>query len=462
MTEKLNVPIQTNAFDTICDLKWNYPIFNLDRGEFRSCCRTPSRRVSDQDLDNFGTDAFLNSHQMLQSRLDLIKGVRNIDCQSCWNLEDKGMKSPRHKPEQFWHHLQARRHISQDLSYSEENLRIELDKINSLDHLALQSKHPYMLEISLGNTCDMKCMYCSHHYSTQWATERIKYKEITQEQYDREFPKAPEKFNEKFWEWFDSVKIYLRRLGIIGGEPLIMPEFYSFADQCIERMDQIKHLRKDKMSFWIVTNMNTPSNYLEKFFQNLPKLTEVFNVEILVSMESVGPRAEYIRNGVNWKRFTDNLDRLLSKSDLKFDFGFILSMNALNIAGISEFIKFTEDLYLRYNRPVALKHNIISFPDWQTPFILTSDFAKYIDDCVEYMKTKVDVMPLVNDYYGRWDQYIIFLENLSQSIKDNGADNTLMRKKFAEWFDTYDQRRKLNLLEVFPEYKDFYNFCKDL
>jgi len=456
------IPI-VDPLETICDLKWNYPIFNMDRGEFRSCCRTPSQRVNKKELDEKGIDAFLNSDDQIQSRLDLIQGKKHSDCQSCWNLEDQGMASPRHSPIKFWDHLYKRKQLNQSLTYndySEDTLKLELSKINSLDDIKLKSYAPYMLEISLGNTCDMKCMYCSHHYSTQWGTEKIKWGEITQEQLDREFPKAPEGFDKAFWDWFDTVKIYLRRLGIIGGEPLIMPEFYTFVDKLIISTEQIKDLRKEKIKFWIVTNMNTPPNYLEKFFNYLPKMTEVFDVEILVSMESIGTRAEYIRNGINWNRFTSNLDKLLSRKDLNFDFGFILSLNVLNISNLKEFIQFTENLYHTYGKPVALKHNIISFPNWQSPFILPPDFADYVDDCIEYMKTRTESMPVVSDYFGRWDQYIIFLETLSKSIKNGTGDKSKERKKFAEWFDTYDHRRKLNLLETFPEYISFYEMCK--
>ena len=452
----------TDPLDTICDLKWNYPIFNMERGEFRSCCRTPSRPVNPTELETKGVNAFLNSDSQISSRLALIQGRRHDDCRSCWNLEDSNMTSPRHSPQKFWEHLYKRKQIDQSLEYSKETLKIELGKINSLDHPSLQSKHPYMLEISLGNTCDMKCMYCSHHYSTQWATERIKWGEITQEQYDNEFPKAPEKFDETFWKWFDTVKLHLGRLGIIGGEPLIMPEFYVFVEKLITAIEPIKHLRKEKMTFWIVTNMNTPPNYLEKLIKFMPKLTEIFNVEMLVSLEATGKRAEYIRNGLHWDRFVGNLDKVLSNKELKFDFGFILSTNALNIASIKEFIQFTEELYHKHDRPVALKHNIISFPDWQSPFILTPNFADYLDDCVAYMKTKVDVMPVTSDYFGRWDQYIIFLENLASSIRNGNPDNVRLRKAFAHWFDTYDHRRRLNLIETFPEYVEFYNLCKAL
>jgi len=448
---------------TICDLKWNYPIFNLERGEFRSCCRTPSKRVNAVDIEKLGSDAFLNSPDMIQSRLDLVNGKRHADCQSCWNLEDSGMQSPRQGGEEFWHHLQKRNHINKDAHFNIDNLKIELGKITDITNPALKSYHPYMLEVSLGNTCDMKCMYCSHHYSTQWATERIKYGEITQEQYDLEFPKAPDSFDETFWKWFDTVKIYLGRLGIIGGEPLIMPEFYSFVDKCIKKIDQVKHLRRKKITFWIVTNMNTPPNYLEKLFNYLPKLTETFNVEILVSMESLGPRAEYIRNGVDWNRFTSNLDKLLAKKDLSFNFGFILSINALNISNLKDFIQFAEGLYHKHGRPVALKHNIVSFPDWHSPFILTPDFADHIDYCIEYMKFREPDMPSIEyDHHGRWDQYILFLENLSKSIRDNKDDKTGLRKKFYEWHQVYSQRRKKNIYEIFPDYKDFFDLCKGL
>ena len=83
MTDK-NIPI--TPLDTVCDLKWNYPIFNMERGEFRSCCRTPSNKITEESLQEFGIDAFSNSDREKQERLDLINGVKIKPCQSCWNL----------------------------------------------------------------------------------------------------------------------------------------------------------------------------------------------------------------------------------------------------------------------------------------------------------------------------------------------------------------------------------------
>ena len=452
-----------NPLKTICDLKWNYPIFMFNRGEFRSCCRTTPNTVTKEDLESKGIDAFLNSDHMLNSRLDLIKGVRNQDCRTCWKIEDTGASSPRSHPNQFWEQMKTAGHIEKDAKLDIPRLLKLLDSVNDTSHPILKSEHPRMIEISLGNTCDMKCMYCSHHYSTQWAAERIKHGEITQEQYDKEFPKTDSLFIEKFWEWFAKVgRQNVERLGIIGGEPLIMPEFYSFMDRIIASIKEIESERDAKLIVWVVTNMNTPPAYLEKFITYLKSMNKEIKFEILVSMESVGKRAEYIRNGVNWERFEKNVNTILGLKDVDFNFGFILSQNILSITNVKEMIQFIENLYFKHGRPISIKQSIVTHPTWQNPTNLTPDFAKYLDDAIEYMKSNVEKMPVVADYYGRYDQYIHYLSNLSHAIKTNSTDIVNDRKMFASWFDLYDRRRKLNLLETFPEYGNFYNLCNTL
>lgn len=445
---------------TACDLKWNYPIFGLHRGEFRNCCRTPANLVTEEDLQKYGIDAFSNSELQRSERLDLVRGVKTGACASCWKLEDSGIQSPRHGPGKMWYQL-TKSGVVPDSPYTDEKLKLELSKIDSIDHPALFSYKPYMLEISLGNTCDMKCMYCTHHYSTQWATERIKYGEITQEQYDREFPKAPASFEGKFFEWFNQVARHsITRLGIIGGEPLIMPEFYNFIEKVSASVREINHTRKSKITLWIVTNLNTPPNYLTKFLEYLPKISDIFDLEILGSMESVDAKAEYIRNGVNFTRFKKNVETILSQEALKFDFGFILSVNALNITSIKDFIKYTKYLYENYGRPIALKQNLISFPSWQSPMILSGEFVPYLEDTINYLKDNASSMPTVKDPLGNWLPYATFLQTIIDGINNQNVDRVADRKKFVEWFETYDLRRNLNFLATFPEYKNFYELCK--
>ena len=452
-------PVKGNPMDTMCEFKWNYPIFQMDRGEFRSCCRTPSKTVPEYLLQEKGIDAFLNNEALVQSRLDLLQGIRHSDCQSCWNLEDRGMKSPR-EPENFWNFLKRERVIPRDLEYNEENVRTELEKINNLDHPFLRAKKPYMMEISLGNTCDLKCMYCNHHYSTQWATELIKIREITQEQYDREFPKAAPSYESKFWEWFNEVGCWsIHRINMIGGEPLIIPEFYEYVEKMTVQFDKIQHIKKLKPTLCIVTNLHTPANYFNRFIDRLPDITKVFDLEILISMESLENRAEYIRNGISWNRFNSNVHKLLSTKNTNLHIGFLMSVNALSIPTTKNFVEYATNLSDQYQIPIGLKQNIVNFPKWQNPMILPQEFSKYLYDTIEYMGQHVARMPNPTDYYGRYDQYMIFLKSLADSMANNTGDYTEDRKKFYQWFNDFDKRRGINLVETFPELEDFYVMC---
>ena len=451
-----------NPMDTICEFKWNYPIFQMDRGEFRSCCRTPSSPISEEMLEEKGVNAFLNNDKLIKSRLDLIRGIKHSDCKSCWNLEERGMKSPR-EPENFWNFLKREKVIPRDMEFNEENVRVELAKIDSVDHPFLRANKPYMMEISLGNTCDLKCMYCNHHYSTQWATELIKIGEITQEQYDREFPKAASKYESKFWEWFSNVGRWsIHRINMIGGEPLIIPEFYEYVEKMMTQLDQIKLIKQLKPTLCIVTNMHTPANYFNRFISRLPKITEVFDLEILISMESLENRAEYIRNGITWDRFNSNVHKLLAVKDADFQVGFLMSVNVLSIPTTKNFVEYATNLSDRYQRSVGLKQNIVNFPKWQNPMILPPEFSRYLYETIEYMEQHVSRMPNPTDYHGRYDQYIIFLRSLADSMANNTGNYLEDRKKFYHWHIEFDKRRNLNLVETFPELKDFYKMCGQL
>jgi len=440
-----------NPFHTICDFKWNYPIFMLDRGEFRSCCRTSSKPVLDTELQEKGINAFLNSDNMIKSRLDLIQGIKNADCQTCWKLEEGGAQSPRSTPKSFWSQLQKEGHIEKEEKYHPGSLIKKIANITDLNHPILQAHKPRSLEISLGNTCDMKCMYCNHHYSTQWAAEKIKYNELTSEQYKQEFPETNDLYLEKFWEWFDQVaRFSITRMGIIGGEPLIIPKFYDFIDKIMTSVSEIQSKRQEKLTIWIVTNLNTPETYLEKFLNYLPTITNHFNLEIMVSMESLYEKAEYIRYGLNWNRFEKNLRTLLG-SKYNFDFGFIMSQNVLSITSIKPCISFIESLSKEYNRPIEIGQSTVTHPTWQSPMILSESFIPSINDAIQYIKNDTN-----------YTEYAIFLEQMAHGLQNNKIDQTNDRRKFYNWFNTYDQRRKLNLMETFPEYIDFHNLCKTL
>jgi hypothetical protein len=210
-----------NNENTVCHLRWGYPNISLSRNEIRTCCKTPFQKVSDELLDHYQTDIFLNTTYQKKRRMEMLQGIQHPDCKSCWSLEQSGATSLRgNNPYGFIDF--AKRHDMFD-EFDPPTLERISEEV-SLDSKILESNNPFMLEVSLGNTCDMKCMYCNHVYSSQWASESLKNNTINMEIYKQVQTQPNERFINLFWNWVDTkAKHSLDRIGIIGGEPLITP-----------------------------------------------------------------------------------------------------------------------------------------------------------------------------------------------------------------------------------------------
>ena len=475
--------MKTNS--TYCTLRWGYPIVDFGRGSIRTCCRTFEERVEPEEFEEKGSDIFLNSDYQIKMRLAHLKGYKKTlnSCTTCWRLEDGKIESPR-LPEWLpypYAFKDSDRHLVKE--YTDEELS-EITLVNyvtneelklkdiTLDSDILRSERPFMLEILLSTYCDLKCMYCSPQFSTKWAEEALKYGDIDEGYMNWSKPHIDkEEFEESFWQWFDDSAIHsLDRIGMVGGEPMIQPNLFSFLDRMMESYKRLDI--KKKPILWFVTNLNASEKIIDRFYQYLPKLCEIFHVEVHASVESFGNKAEYIRYGLNWDRFVKNTNKLCSYNDKRnFHFGFQIANNSLSVTGLLDFIKFAKDLHDRYKRGITLKHNIVTIPEIHSPMILTGDFSKYLDEVLEYMNSfSLKRMLPVPDPLGTWESFYGWILNIRDSIKNKegeslnwmGGDIKDIRKNFYSWFKQYDERRETNFLKTFPEHTTFFETCEAL
>jgi len=442
---------------SICHLRWGYPNISLSRNEIRTCCKTPFQTVTENDMREYGINLFLNTKYQKERRLEMLQGTRHRDCSSCWQIEDSGGTSLRGNSPKGFIDFAYNRKMFAEFGTNDLNL---ISKSVSLENAILESHRPFMLEVSLGNTCDMKCMYCNHIYSSQWATEGLKNKTLSIEEYRAAASKPKQEFLDLFWKWVDlEAKHSVERIGIIGGEPLITPEFYDFLDKLLEVYDDVPH---SNTNIWIVTNMNSEPKYFDRFIDYIPKLVKKFHLEIHVSMESIEEQAEYIRNGLNWNTFESNVNKLfnLTKNMNQVTLAFLPSITALSIPRFPKFIKWVYNLCKEHQKPAMLKQNIVTWPQPHTPFILPSEFAHYLDPAIEFINSVQNEMPKFQDEFGRWQSYNSFLKNLRNGIKNGGEGKTELRSKFFTWFRDFDMLRSLDFKSTFPELANFYNECE--
>lgn len=443
---------------TLCSLRWTYPVINLHRSEVRACCRSKSRIIDGEELKREGINTFLNSAYERSVRRDLLRGVRHDDCSSCWAMEDAGMRGPRTGAETVLPFIQEPAAETHDSAY----WRKFVDRVDQNPQWQV-SHAPKMLEIMIDNLCDLKCVYCSHHYSSRWAAERIEFGEITPEQMQREFPQPSAQFEKLFWQWAggDAMNT-LEYINFLGGEPLINPKFY----QALDRLEAAvpKHEKK-RITLAVVTNLNSSEEALRKALDRLEALTSRFWIDFNISNESVGAKAEYIRYGLKYERWLRNLNLVAEATARNHDIMVSLQIanNSMNATSLEDFLRMAKTVCDTHGKPLRLKLNMVNFPDFMSPMILTPEFAEPIQRAADYARSVArDPSVPQNIGQGEWDYFADFAAGIAQSIRQGAGDSRtsqVARRRFYEFIKTNDARRKSDFLSTFPEYAAFYELC---
>jgi len=462
-----------DIINTICRYAWDYPVLGIARNELRFCCRSHPNKIPEKDYQR-EHHLFTGFIPIIEVRKSLLKGIRHPNCATCWELEDAVGRSPRTNFEEFslWVH---KHNVWPGLSRSEVRDRL-LNLNDDLIEDLIKINVTRMIEISLGNTCDLKCVYCNHHYSSQWATEKLKYKEITLENIEDELPKTNTLYEDIFWKWFEIESgASTHAINFIGGEPLIIDKFYTYLDRIIS-FYEINPPAKDYIDISVVSNFNTPPKLYQKFLSKTLDiiLSEKIKLDMNVSIESIGKRAEFIRTGTDWELLNSNINKFISyvdmtdlnKDDRKVIFNLQIALNALCVSDLPNFFRYVVDLEKNNERKIHIRQNQITDPGWLSPGILPPEYVVYIDESIKIIEEHLAVQVEKNtlrEYspFGSWDRYVIFLKSVRKNI-ENPNKNIQARKDFAYNIDKLCERRKLNFHETFPEMIEFYNLCKGL
>ena len=146
---------------------------------------------------------------------------------------------------------------------------------------------------------------------------------------------------------------------------------------------------------------------------------------------------------------------------------FINTFNILSVSSIKEYLEFILELRNKYNsfrerQMIWFDLPILEYPNWLSVDICTKDFLQYMWDAEYFMKENSieNTSPLV----GFADFEIEKLQRVIRHIEDKvygNNDYSLERKNFKLYIDQLDKRRNTNFLEVFPEYKNFYELCSN-
>lgn len=477
---------------TMCYAKWAQVSMHLTNGTTHSCYHPPPHKI---DLEKIKTNpsALHNTDQKKQERKLMLDGKRPSGCSYCWKIEDSGNRSDRiYKSGEYW----------------AQNSRADI-----FDTLDTGNINPRYVEVNFNQACNLKCMYCSPHLSTEWESEIKKHgpieifdkdKSITYHNdisalKDQGLMPLKSKQNENpylnaFWKWWPDLYKTIEVFRITGGEPLMDSNTFKVLDYIYENPNTWLELS-------ITSNMSPPKQELmNKFIDKVKKLEEIQiwenkerfnpgsgnhwyvnpalkNFSLFVSVDSVDKQAEYIRSGLDYSFMKENVERFLTETN-NTTVTFINTFNALGIVKFKEYLEYILDLRNKFSKlnqgikrvPIHDPYTthpdyeihprqrvwfdipILRNPEYHAIQVLSKDFSKFIQEGIDFMKANSNT----ENFCGFYDFEIKKAERNLKIFLEDDTDQTINRMNFVKYITQHDHRRDTKFLEVFPEFTDFF------
>ena len=443
-----------------CLAKWTQVTLQLQTGHTHSCHHPKTHKIPTSEIVR-NPSALHNTRFKKKRRKEMLEGGRPAECDYCWNVEDNS--------DQF-----SDRIFKSNESWSKPHM----DEIKQSDWRA--DFNPRYVEVAFSAACNFKCSYCGPAYSTTWQEEIEQYGAYpTSDKFNDperaiEEDKVPFKqrdhnpYVEAFWKWWPDLYRDLHTFRITGGEPLLSKDTWKVLDFIIKEPNPNKNLQ-----LAINSNLGVPDKLIDRFIEKINKICDEDRVKefiIFTSVDTWGEQAAYIRTGMEFNRFWDNLNKILEKCP-RVNVTVMSTYNCLSIPNYDKLIDGIYDLKNTYGTTdrywasaVFLDSSYLRYP-WHQSVQLLQD-EKWKNMVLEQAKLMFfQGVPIFDhNYIGYSDieiQKVKRIYDWMNAPVDPKHLKTSMQN-FYRYFNAHDERRGTNFLETFPELADFHQKCKSL
>ena len=180
--------------------------------------------------------------------------------------------------------------------------------------------------------------------------------------------------------------------------------------------------------------------------------------DLYTSNESFGAHAEYIRDGLNYQQWRNNLSTFIENAKFRA-LTIMMTINSLCLFSITEFLDDVIELKSQYghHRP-NLSLNMLRWPSFMSPLALPDDVKMQLHAKLKlwYDKNK-DSRLFLDGEMAQIQRLLDYIEVLDKGHVYMPDDKKLLLVDFKSFFTQYDQRRGKNILETFPEIASWYN-----
>jgi len=456
-----------NELDSVgcgfCLAKWTQVTMHLQIGHTHSCHHPGTHPIPQREIKR-NPSALHNTRFKKLKRKEMLEGKRPKECDYCWNVEDNSDE------------------FSDRVFKSSEPWSINhMEEIKNSSWK--QDFNPRYVEVSFSNACNFKCSYCSPQFSTKWmeeieehgaypTTDGFNGLDYLIQEDKMPIPiKDHNPYVEAFWKWWPDLYKDLHTFRITGGEPLMSKDTWKVLDYIIEEKNTNTNLY-----LAINSNLGVPDALIDRFIEKVNRITlenKVKDFVIFTSCDAHGERAEYIRNGLVYNKFMDNVDKIL-KNCPRVNITFMVTYNALSVPNYDKMLYDVYDLKVAHKGldrywpgAILVDTSYLRHPQHQAVKTLMND--KTYDWSQNVWKQAETMYYLQAPYFakqeaGYGDLEIIKMKRIYDWMRsEDDKDIRNMRMyNFYNYFRSHDERRGTSFVKTFPELEDFYNQCKEI
>lgn len=439
--------------ESFCVLPWIH-LATRPNGDMRICCVANASGADTGDYSvglvkkengqpaNFGndlpTEAFNNDYMKSVRKL-MLSGEVPASCTKCFEEEEQGIVSKRVWETGAWH-LDG----------------IDIPKL--IEQTEEDGSVPYKLEyldLRLGHTCNLKCIMCSPHDSSQWVGDHKKVFPIFQSPLIKKQMGWQRREHNNFWhenpefwrEIYDQIP-NLKQIYFAGGEPLMIREHRFFLEEIIRRG------YAQQISLRYNTNGILLDDDIIAIWKHFKK------VKVGFSLDGMDERNHYIRFPSDWDIIEKNLWRLEDTDD-NIQVNIALAVQILNIKHIPEFIKWkVRSGFKKLNQETNASGHVMGggligvhllwIPTWLSLRVLPKkdklEVRRLFAELQQWLwdnYTQDKVFWEINPYgWKRWEGILDWMDK---------EDHTNLLPDFSEYITTMDAQRGTNFKIIFPE-----------
>lgn len=388
---------------------------NLDMSGRVSPCHANRLYLNDHNgnpiiLQNSSLRSAWTSPDRLNFLETLAKGEQHPACSYCWETEAHGSESLRQK-------------MNKDLADLEPH-----------------DTQPRILIMKHGNKCNNACRMCSPYSSSLWYKDWYKMNQSKIDKPYKEWLKYFESFEKSFDEDNQDIREVLNEwnenlifIDLYGGEPLLNKLTYEIVDKSITN----GHAKDQTIG--IHTNLMI---YDQELMQ---KMSRFKKVELGMSIDAIGRKNDYIRQGSKWENIEENLFKFIDYSKnhsniLPLVCGTIMT---LNVYYVDEFFEYFNTRKI----PLSMQNRVYDKKEYNISYIPRP--------IKEKIKEKLSAHRSLD---GQWDHE---LQLLIEVLNYDPPDLEVFQDSFWKKNRELDKIRGQDFTKVFPEYAqlwiDYYN-----